>query len=118
MCLLVKACGGYTAIGDVNGGGAGGTGTMYSLQYKACDISLIEGKHYWQSQNSLFSNWDHTNQTVNGPLSLAQCLQKSMEYQGSKITFNPADSLCIINPQNAELFISTEASLSYLNQCF
>ena len=68
MCLLVKACGGYTAIGDVNGGGAGGTGTMYSLQYKACDISLIEGKHYWQSQNSLFSNWDHTNQAVNVPL--------------------------------------------------
>lgn len=100
------------------GGGAGGTGTMYSLQYKACDISLIEGTHYWQSQNSLFSNWDHTNQTVNGPLSLAQCLQKSMEYQGSKITFNPADSRCIINPQSAELFISTEASLSYLNQCF
>jgi hypothetical protein len=49
---------------------------MYSLKYKACDISLIEGKHYWQSQNSLFSNWDHTNQAVNVPLSLSQSLQK------------------------------------------
>jgi hypothetical protein len=100
------------------GGGAGGTGTMYSLQYKACDISLIEGNNYWQSENTLFSNWNHTNQTVSESLSFEQCLQKSMVYKGSKITFNPADSRCIINSQSAELFTSIEGSMSYLNQCF
>jgi len=100
------------------GGGAGQTGTLYSLQYKPCEIQPITGNNYWSAEDPLYSNWDHVNQRVSESLSLEQCWQKSSEVKGYKITTSPSDFRCIVHDANAELTTSIEGSVGYLNQCF
>ncbi len=100
------------------GGGAGTTGTVFSLQFQECEIEIIPSNYYWQSNMPLFSNWSHAQQEVSEPLSFEQCLQKSADFQAPYITHNPLDDRCIIQPANSELWVSDEQSVSYVNQCF
>lgn len=100
------------------GGDAATTGRVFSLQFKACEIAIIPGNYYWQSNTPLFSNWNHAQQEVSEPLSLEQCLQKSADFQAPHITHNLLDNRCIIQPANAELWVSIEQSVGYINLCY
>lgn len=100
------------------GGGAGETGTLYSLNFMKCTIDTTIGNNYWANGSVLFSNWDHASQTVTEALSLEQCLTKSFELEAPNITVNPADNRCIISTSDSTLTASSEGSVSYMNTCW
>ena len=99
------------------GGGAGGTGTLYILFFKPCNFENEEGTYFWQGGNMLFSNWTHSSQTVDGPLSFEQCVFKTFEFDAPKMTFKEEDGRCICKDSTATLAFSSEGSLSFINTC-
>ena len=115
-----------SSVGDVNGdgtmvvnvgGGAGGDGGYYALNYKKCDFALQGVNTFWSGGEELFSNWSHANQTVTGPLTYEQCAAKSFEVNGNNMTFSGVDRRCIIQDNAAAVAASTEGSLAYRRQC-
>ncbi|WP_158971054.1 FG-GAP-like repeat-containing protein [Paraglaciecola sp. L3A3] len=99
------------------GGGAGGTGSIYALKYRACSITPQQQNTFWNEGNTLFSNWSHSTQTVTEPLSFEQCQLKAFEYNGTHITAKAADGRCIIKDESAILLTSDEGSQAYIRQC-
>lgn len=101
------------------GGGAGGTGTLYLLFFKPCVFTAEAGNYFWSAGTTLFSNWDHTLQTLTGDsLTFEQCTFKAFENDASFITYNPADGRCICKDDSAILTASTELSTAYTNACY
>jgi len=99
------------------GGGAGGTGTLYILFFKPCEFEGQDGTYFWQGGNMLFSNWTHSTQTVDGPLSFEQCVFKAFENDAPKMTFKEDDGRCICKDSTATLTFSSEGSSSFINEC-
>jgi hypothetical protein len=99
------------------GGGAGGSGTLYILFFKPCEISNQNGNYFWQGGNILFSNWTHSTQSVDGPLSYEQCAFKAFETDAPNITFNEDDGRCICKDSTASLSNSSEGSEAFMNHC-
>ncbi len=98
------------------GGGvsAAGSGSVYSLTFQAYSVSSQGSDTFWDGGSTLFTNWDHTSQTVTAPLSFEQCILKSFEAGGSNITAQESDGRCIIKDSSAVLADSTEGSTAYL----
>lgn len=99
------------------GGGAGGTGTLYILFFRACDFAGEDGNYFWQGGNTFFSNWTHSTQTVDGPLSFEQCAFKAFETDATNLTFNETDGRCICKDSTAVLTFSSEGSSAYTIDC-
>lgn len=99
------------------GGGAHTTGILYILFFKSCDFQGENGNNYWQGGNTFFSNWTHSTQTVNGPLSFEQCAYKAFSFNASHITYNENDGRCICKDSTATLTFSAEESSAYINDC-
>ncbi len=100
------------------GGGAGGTGTLYLLFLKPCEFEQQAGFNFWSGGNTLFSNWTHSTQTVNRPLTFEQCTYKVFETGAPYMTYKDEDGRCICKDSTAILTLSTEESTAYENGCF
>ncbi len=100
------------------GGGAGGTGTLYLLFFKPCELTAEPGFNFWSGGTTLFSNWDHTGQVLTGaPLSFEQCGTKAMELGGARMTHQDNDGRCIVKAADAVLASSAESSTAYTVGC-
>jgi len=101
------------------GGGAGGTGTLYLLFFKPCDFTQEAGFNHWSGGNILFSNWDHTTQSLTSDsLTFEQCTFKAFETDATYMTYNFNDGRCICMDSNAVLTASTEMSNAFSNECY
>ena len=98
--------------------GAGSTGTLYLLFFKPCDFDQQAGLNFWNGGTTLFSNWNHMTQTVNGPLTFEQCTFKAFEIDAPYITYKESDGRCICKAEDAVLSNSTEGSSAFINSCF
>jgi hypothetical protein len=100
------------------GGGAGGTGTLYLLFFKPCELSAEPGFNFWSNGTTLFSNWDHLNQVLTGPpLTFEQCGTKALELGGARMTHQDSDGRCIVKAADALLDVSVENSTAYVVEC-
>jgi len=100
------------------GGGAGGTGTLYTLFFRSCPFSAELGLNFWSGGTTLFSNWDHQSQMLTGPvLTFEQCGTKTIEQDGVRMTYQESDGRCIVKAADAVLAPSTEGSTAYVAQC-
>ena len=102
------------------GGGAGNNsngGAVYAMDFQACGYDKQEGNQFWTGGTTLFSNWDHGTQYVDGPLTIEQCFLKASEVQGYNITAQAADGRCIVKASNAVLAASEEGSNAYIRSC-
>jgi len=101
------------------GGGAGGTGTLYLLFFKPCNLDQLAGFNHWTGGNTLFSNWSHPLQMLTSDsLTLEQCVFKAFETDAPHMTYNFNDGRCICKDSTAMLAVSTELSTAFYNQCF
>lgn len=101
------------------GGGAGGTGTLYLLFLKPCDINQLAGFNRWAGGTTLFSNWSNANQALTSDsLTLEQCTFKAFETDAPHMTYNFNDGRCICKDSSASLAVSTELSTAFYNECF
>jgi len=98
--------------------GAGSTGTLYLLFFKPCDFEQQAGLNFWNGGTTLFSNWNHMTQTVNGPLTFEQCTFKAFEIDAPYITYKESDGRCICKAEDAVLSNSAEGSSAFINSCF
>ena len=98
--------------------GAGSTGTLYLLFFKPCDFDQQAGLNFWNGGTTLFSNWNHMTQTVNGPLTFEQCTFKAFEIDAPYITYKESDGRCICKAEDAVLSNSAEGSSAFINSCF
>ena len=98
--------------------GAGSTGTLYLLFFKPCDFDQQAGLNFWNGGTTLFSNWNHMTQTVNGPLTFEQCTFKAFEIDAPYITYKESDGRCICKAEDAVLSNSVEGSSAFINSCF
>ena len=99
------------------GGGAGGTGAVYALEFQACEYQKQDTNMFWDEGTTLFSNWDHATQNVTGPLSYEQCVLKTVENDAPNMTFQESDGRCIVKDASAVLSISSEGSSAYVRSC-
>ncbi len=99
------------------GGGAGGTGAFYALEFLACDHVQHGINQFWSEGTTLFSNWNHATQTVTGALSHEQCALKAVELDAPNITSRDADGRCIVKDQTAVLSPSDEGSAAFTRMC-
>lgn len=100
------------------GGGAGGTGTLYLLFFKPCELTAEPGFNFWSGGTTLFSNWDHINQVLTGPaLTFEQCGTKALELGGARMTHQDGDGRCIVKAADALLAASVENSTAYVVAC-
>lgn len=104
------------------GGGAGtvgGSGTLYLLFLKPCDFVQQLGNNHWSGGNTLFTNWNHTSQSLTSDsLTFEQCTFKAFETDAAYMTYNFNDGRCICKDSTAVLTVSTELSTAYTNNCF
>ena len=98
--------------------GAGSTGTLYLLFFKPCGFDQQAGLNFWSGGTTLFSNWNHMSQTVNGPLTFEQCTFKAFETDAPYITYKESDGRCICKAEDAVLSNSVEGSSAFINSCF
>ncbi len=100
------------------GGGAGESGLLFLLFYQQCNFNLQDGYNYWSGGNTLFSNWNHSSQSIIGePLFIEQCMTKSFELNANYMTHNPVDNRCILKDSTAILTESNEESFAYIKNC-
>ncbi|MCB0770643.1 MAG: FG-GAP repeat protein [Flavobacteriales bacterium] len=100
------------------GGGAGGTGTLYLLFFKPCELTAEAEFNFWSGGTILFSNWDHINQVLTGaPLTFEQCGTKALELGGARMTHQVGDGRCIVKEADAVLASSVENSTAYVVEC-
>lgn len=102
------------------GGGAGSNsngGAVYAMNFQACNYTKQEGNQFWNGGATLFSNWNHNNQLVDGPLTTEQCFLKASETQGYYLTAQETDGRCIIKSSDAVLTDSVEGSSAYIRSC-
>ena len=99
------------------GGDADGSGGLYSLNYQKCDFLIVGVNTFWTGGTDLFSNWDHGEQTVTGPLTFEQCAAESFSVSGGKLTYSGVDRRCIIKSDEAVAAESVEGSVAYLRVC-
>lgn len=99
------------------GGGAGGTGSVYGLEFKTCSYEQQESNMFWSDGITLYTNWDHGTQTVSSALSFEQCALKAVDIDAQNITVNDLDGRCIIKDATAILAPSEEGSTSYFRNC-
>jgi hypothetical protein len=103
------------------GGGAAGTagGTLYLLFFKPCDFTQEAGFNRWSGGNILFTNWDHTSQSLTSDsLTFEQCTFKAFETDAAYMTCNFNDGRCICMDSTAVLATSTELSTAFSNECY
>jgi len=103
------------------GGGAAGSagGILYLLFFKPCEFTQEAGFNRWSGGNILFSNWDHTSQSVIGDsLTFEQCTFKAFETDAAYMTYNFNDGRCICMDSTAVLAASTELSTAFSNECY
>ena len=108
---------GTIAVNFGGGAGEGSSGILYLLFLKPCDFTEQPGFNHWSGGNTLFSNWDHSSQTVSGPLTFEQCTFKAFETDALNITYNFNDGRCICKDEAATLTESTELSTAFSNEC-
>lgn len=108
---------GTIAVNYGGGAGAGRSGALYLLFFKPCEFIQEDGFNHWNGGNILFSNWTHSTQTVDGPLSYEQCIFKAFETDAPYMTYNFNDGRCICTDSTATLTVSTELSTAFSNQC-
>ena len=113
--LNTTASDGYMSV--YMGGGAGGTGTVYGLEFQSCTYTKQEGDMFWSEGTTLFSNWNHGTQTVTGPLSYEQCILKAADTDAPNITVKESDGRCIVKDVAAILAPSEEGSTAYIRSC-
>jgi len=99
------------------GGGAGGTGAIYVLQFQACEYITQPSNMFWSEGTTLFSNWNHGTQTVTGPLSHEQCVLEAVKNDAPNITSKESDGRCIIKDVSAVLSFSEEGSTAFARSC-
>ncbi len=101
------------------GGGAGGTGTLYLLNFKPCDFVQQPGNNHWSGGSTLFSNWSHAMQMLTSDsLTFEQCTFKAFETDAPYMTYNFNDGRCICKDSTATLTTSSELSTAFINECF
>ncbi len=100
------------------GVGQGGTGALYLLSFRPCDIIQEPGLNHWDGGNTLFSNWNHSMQTLTSDsLTLEQCTTKAFETNAPHMTFNFNDGRCICKDDSAVLNESIEQSTAFIISC-
>jgi len=99
------------------GGGAGVSGAVYQLQFEACDFEKQDGNKFWSGGVTFFTNWNHNQQLVTGPLSFEQCALIMFENSAVNMTFNEGDGRCIVKDETAVLTDSQELSEAYTRVC-
>ena len=109
---------GSIAVNFGGGVGLGGTGSLYLLFLKPCEFDQQSGLNFWNGGNTLFSNWNHMTQTVNGPLTFEQCAFKAFETDAPYITYKESDGRCICKSEDAVLSNSAEGSSAFINSCY
>lgn len=109
---------GTMAVNYGGGAGAGSAGILYLLFFKPCNFNEESGFNRWSGGTTLFSNWTHSTQTVNTPLTFEQCTFKAFENNAAYITYNQNDGRCIAMNGSVTLLESTELSTAYRNECY
>ncbi|MEN8927356.1 MAG: FG-GAP-like repeat-containing protein [Flavobacteriales bacterium] len=110
---------GTIAVNIGGGAGSGGSGTLYLLFLKPCDFSQEPGNNHWNGGNTLFSNWNHSSQSLTSDsLTFEQCTFKAFETDAAYMTFNFNDGRCICKDSTAILTVSSEMSTAFTNNCF
>jgi len=99
------------------GGGAGVSGAVYQLELEACDFEKQDGNKFWSDGLTFFTNWNHNQQLVTGPLSFEQCALIMFENSAVNMTYNERDGRCIVKDETAILTDSQELSEAYTRVC-
>ena len=121
------ACGaGASSTGDVwalsfaseTGESATSSPTVAPEQSTKATLTLLNDADggeltYCRGGNALSSNWDHSSQTVTGPLTLEECTEKCISLECSYMTVKAADGRCILKSE-CSITTSTEGSSTYM----
>ena len=116
------------------GGGAGTTGAIWILFFERAPgsdavsessdmsescafVSASEEPSYCRGGQEFWSNWSHSEQTVDGPKTESECRALCVQYDCVCMTVKAEDGRCIVKDEGANVAFSDEGSSSYLVMC-